>query len=155
MQHTDPNGPADTRLMGLIHGALRRDLGRARTALAHTPAPGQRRAIPGHLGWMMQFLQAHHEPEDNGLYPMVRERLPEAAPLLDSMHADHEAIAGGIDAVAARAADYGRGDDAGEGPRLLAAIDTLEATLLPHLRREEGEAMPLVAAALTDTDLTP
>src|SRR5262249_17442119 len=40
-----------------------------------------------------------------------------------------------------------------EGSRLLAAIDTLEATLLPHLRREEDEAMPLVAAALTDAEL--
>jgi hypothetical protein len=155
MQHTDPNGPADTRLMGLIHGALRRDLGRARTALADTPppAPGQRRAIAEHLGWMMQFLHAHHEAEDNGLYPMVRERLPEAGGLLDSMHADHEAIAGGIDALAARAADYGRGDDGGERQRVLAAIDTLEATLLPHLRREEDEAMPFVAAALTDAEL--
>jgi Hemerythrin HHE cation binding domain/Polyketide cyclase / dehydrase and lipid transport len=155
MQHTDPNGPADTRLMGLIHGALRRDLARGRTALADTPAlaPAQRRAIAGHLAWMMQFLHAHHETEDNGLYPMVRERLPEAADLLDSMHADHEAIAGGIVAVEARAADYGQGDADGERQRLLAAIDSLEATLLPHLRREEDEAMPFVAAALTDAEL--
>src|SRR5262245_25411777 len=155
MQHTDPHGPADTRLMGLIHGALRRDLGRARRALADTPAPapGQRRAIAEHLGWMMRFLHAHHETEDSGLYPMVRARRPGAGALLDSMHADHEAIAGGIDALAARAAGYGRGDEDGERRRLLAAIDTLEATLLPHLRREEDEAMPLVATALTDAEL--
>jgi hypothetical protein len=53
------------------------------------------------------------------------------------MDADHEAIGGGIDALAARAPDYGRGDDDGERQRLLAAIDGLEATLLPHLRLEE------------------
>jgi hypothetical protein len=155
MPHTDPNGPADTRLMGLIHGALRRDLARARAALADTPAPAprQRRAIAEHLAWMTRFLHAHHETEDTGLYPMVRQRLPEAGALLDSMHADHEAIAGGIDALADRAAEYGRGDDGGEGQRLLTAIDTLEATLLPHLRREEDEAMPFVAAALTDAEL--
>src|SRR5262245_41021826 len=109
MQHTDPNGPADTRLMGLIHGALRRDLGRSHPALPAVPppAPPQRRPTAAHLARMMQSLHAHHEPEDGGLYPLVRERLPEAADLLDSMHPDHEAIAGGIVAVEARARDYG------------------------------------------------
>lgn len=155
MRRTDPNGPADTRLMGIIHNALRRDLSRARTALTATPpaARQQRQAIAGHVAWMMRFLHQHHATEDSGLYPMVRERDPGAAAVLDRMHADHDAIAGGIDALAARAADYGRGDDDGERQRFLAAVDHLEATLLPHLRREEDEAMPLVAAAVTDAEL--
>jgi Hemerythrin HHE cation binding domain/Polyketide cyclase / dehydrase and lipid transport len=155
MHRTDPNGQADTRLMGIIHTALRRDLGRTRTALTASPppAPPQREAIAGHVGWMMQFLHQHHTTEDSGLYPMVRERNPGAAAVLDRMHADHEAIAGGIDAVAARAAEYGRGGDDGERRRLLAAIDDLEAPLLPHLRLEEDEAMPIVAATLTDAEL--
>jgi hypothetical protein len=155
MRRTDPNGPADTRLMGMIHNALRRDLSRTRTALTATPPPArqQRQVIAGHGAWMMQFLHQHHATEDSGLYPMVLERDPGAAVVLDRMHADHEAIAGGIDALADRATDYGRGDDEGERQRLLAALDGLEANLLPHLRREEDEAMPLVAAALTDGEL--
>jgi len=155
MHSTDPNGPADTRLMGIIHGALRRDLARTRTALTASPAPRQpqREAIAAHLGWMMRFLHAHHATEDTGLYPLVRERSPGAAAVLDRMHADHEAIAGGIEEVEARAADYGRGDEDGERPRLLAALDDLEATLLPHLRLEEDKAMPIVSATLTDAEL--
>ncbi|HEY7068936.1 MAG TPA: SRPBCC family protein [Acidimicrobiales bacterium] len=134
MHRTDPNGQADTRLMGIIHTALRRDLGRIRTALTASPPPArhQREAIAGHAGWMMQFLHQHHTTEDSG-----------PAAVLDRMHADHEAIAGGIDTVAARAADYGRGDDGGERQRLLAAIDGLEATHLPDLRLEEDEAIPI------------
>ena len=36
---TDPNGPADTRIMGIVHSALRRDLTRTTTALtARSPS---------------------------------------------------------------------------------------------------------------------
>ncbi len=37
MTTTDPNAPADTRLMGIIHEALRRDLRRTRQALTAAP----------------------------------------------------------------------------------------------------------------------
>jgi hemerythrin superfamily protein len=153
MTKTDPNAPADTRLMGIIHEALRRDLRRTREALTATPPPArrQRDALAEHLGWMMQFLHAHHATEDEGLYPMVRQRNPEAAELLDQMHADHTMIGPAIAAVEHCARDYGRNDDQRE--RLLAAIEQLEDVLLPHLRREEDEVMPLVATAITDGEL--
>jgi hypothetical protein len=56
MTKTDPNAPADARLMDIVHEALRRDLGRTRQALNATPPPAmrQRQAIAEHLGWMMQ-----------------------------------------------------------------------------------------------------
>ena len=87
--------PADTRMMTVVHDALRRDLARSRAALTASPPPGdrQRRAIARHLAWMMGFLHAHHESEDAGLYPVVRDRRPDAAALLDRMDADHRAVA--------------------------------------------------------------
>jgi hypothetical protein len=152
---TDPDGPADTRMMGIIHEALRRDLRRARQALGGQPAPErpQRQAIAAHLGWMMQFLHAHHATEDEGLYPMVRERRPEATALLDQMHRDHAAIAPAVAAVERCARDDGQAADNSPGLRLLRAVDELEEVLLPHLRREEDEVMPVVAAAITDAEL--
>lgn len=151
----DPNAPADTRLMGIIHEALRRDLRRTRAALTATPPPSsdRRQAIARHLGWMMRFLHAHHGTEDEGLYPMVRERNPAAAALIDRMNADHEVIAPDIARVEAAAADYGRDDTGGQRDRLLAALDDLEQSLLPHLHREEDEMMPVVSSALTDAEL--
>ena len=105
----DPDRPADTRMMNIVHQALRRDLERATTALEATPPPAdrQRLAIAGHLGWMMAFLRAHHESEDDGLYPVVRERRPDAADVLDQMDDDHREIARSIDAVDAAASAYG------------------------------------------------
>ena len=155
--NTAPDAPADTRLMGIIHEALRRDLRRTRAALTETPAPDrhQREALAGHLGWMMQFLHAHHRTEDEGLYPMVRARDPHAAVLLDQMHDQHTAIAPAIAAVEQRAQDYQLADDRDDDQReqLRAAVDRLEDVLLPHLRREEDEVMPVVAAAITDSEL--
>ncbi len=146
-------GPADTRMMTIVHQALRRDLARADAALAAHPLPAdrQRRAIAEHVGWMMDFLRAHHEAEDLGLYPVVRERRPDAAAVLDRMDADHHEIAAAIDATAAAAARYGRSDDDDSGAaELRAEIGRLTAVLLPHLDREEREAMPIASEALTE-----
>ena len=151
---TTANQAADTSVMRIVHQALRRDLGRTRTALtaANTPADETREAIARHVGWMMNFLHHHHAAEDEGLYPLVRARRPEAAALLDQMHADHERIQPAIADVEAAAVAYLAGDDGGERGRLLVALDDLEASLLPHLLTEEDEMMPAVSATLTDDE---
>ena len=60
------------------------------------PDDRQRVAIAEHLAWLMAFLEAHHRSEDLGLYPVVRERDPGAAALLDDMARDHEVVAAAI-----------------------------------------------------------
>jgi hemerythrin-like domain-containing protein len=150
----DASTPADTHMMTIVHDALRRDLERATTALAATPPPArrQREAIAEHLGWMMDFLRGHHESEDHGLYPVVRARRPDAAAILDEMDHDHRHIAAGIHAVEAAASAWGRSDDPTSREELLATIRQLDESLLPHLRREEDEAMPIVSDALTEAE---
>jgi hypothetical protein len=145
------NAPADTRMMGIVHDALRRDLGRARTALNGMVPPGdaQRVAIADHVLWMMRFLHMHHGAEDLGLWPLVRSLNPDAAALLDRMDADHTGLSVEINRAAATATRY-RADDSPEALQgLAAAIHGLEAELLPHLRREEDEMMPIVERTLT------
>ena len=150
----DSAAPADTRLMNVVHQALRRDLSRAASALDAIPPPAdrQREAIAEHLVWMMDFLRAHHESEDDGLYPIVRERRPDAAAVLDEMDRDHQHIAADIGAVEAAASAYGRTDDPATRTELLASIRHLGEILVPHLKREEDEAMPMVSDALTEAE---
>ena len=115
----DAHAPADTTMMRIVHAALRRDLERARVALTREPPPDdrQRRAIAGHLDWLMAFLEEHHRSEDLGLYPVVRERRPGAAPLLDDMARDHRAVAAAIVDLRAASATYARRDDRRAGGR--------------------------------------
>ncbi len=146
-----PEAPADTRMMAIVHAALRRDLLRARDVLSASPAPQgrQRRALGKHVVWMMEFLHAHHTSEDESLWPLVRERNPAAAELLDSMAADHARIAPAAAAATAKAREYTA--TTADPPRaaLVDALDHLVDVLLPHLDREVEEAMPVVAASIT------
>lgn len=146
-----PDSPADTRMMGIVHAALKRDLVRARDALVATPAPGERQrvALGRHVTWMLDFLHVHHSGEDAGLWPLVLRRDPAAAPLLESMEADHGRIAPAADAAAAAARDYTATPADTARVALAAALDDLLAVLVPHLDREVAEAMPVVAASIT------
>jgi hypothetical protein len=99
---------ADTRMMGIVHGALRRDLLRTHDALTAEPYPQgrQRQALGEHVMWMMEFLHAHHTGEDEGLWPLVRRQNPAAGALLDSLEADHLAISPAAAALAAAGRRY-------------------------------------------------
>ncbi|MCR8897375.1 hemerythrin domain-containing protein [Gordonia sp. GONU] len=148
---SQPSGthePAETRSMGVVHSALRRDLKRTRVVLESPPYPddARRRALADHVEWMMSFLHAHHTAEDTGLWPLIRSRNPAAAELLDQMAADHRRIGPAIDALNEAASAYRT--DPGAREQLLGALDDLTDVLLPHLEREELEMMPVVAATI-------
>ncbi len=145
------DGPADTRMMGIVHEALKRDLRRVRQVLDDAPAPRgrQRVALGQHVIWMLDFLHAHHSGEDAGLWPLVRRRNPAATALLDSLEADHARIAPAADVTAARAREYAASTDDTARVALIEALDGLVEVLVPHLDREVAEAMPVVAASIT------
>src|SRR5215204_4776216 len=153
-EHTEAAAAADTRMMGVVHRALLRDLGRADRALAGPDElpERQRRALAAHVSWMMGFLRAHHTSEDDGLYPAVLARRPDAADLLARMDDDHRALEPAITAVETAADTYG--DDGSNAARaeLLASLRRLHDPLAAHLRREEDEAMPIVSACLSDAE---
>ena len=145
---------ADTTMMGVVHDALRRDLGRLQAALDESPPPGgpRREALADHALWLMDFLHHHHTAEDAALWPLVRQRNPAAGELLDRMDAQHVSIASGIEQVAAAAHRY-RSDSGDEGRRgLSSALAGLCGPLLGHLREEEDEAMPVVSASISDAE---
>jgi hypothetical protein len=135
--------------MGIVHAALQRDLARAADAVSRQPPPGdaQRIAIARHVATMMAFLHDHHHGEDAWLWPTMRRLAPAASDLLDQMDADHLAIAADLEAVSAAAADYAKSAAGREA--LADALRDLRVSLDPHLRREEDEMMPIVAATLT------
>ena len=72
---------------------------------------------------------------------------PAAGELLDAMAADHAADRSRGGRVRAAAARWAADDAERAAP--LDAINALEDVLLPHLEREESEAMPLVSATIT------
>ncbi|GAA1288488.1 hypothetical protein GCM10009658_36240 [Planotetraspora silvatica] len=148
------SGPADTRIMGIVHGALRRDLDRTRTALTSEPHPlgRQRRALGEHVVWMMDFLHHHHSGEDKGLWPLVRDRNPAAGPLLDSLEAEHHRIVPAMETMTATGRRYADTTTDEARVELVAALDELNEVLVPHLDREVEEGMPVVSKSITQAE---
>jgi hemerythrin-like domain-containing protein len=145
------DSPADTRMMGVVHSALRRDLERARIVLSYGEISDARRtALAEHLIWLMDFLHHHHEGEDNGLYPLARAKDAALGEMLDAMNTEHEAITPAMEDVKATATSAVQ--DPTATPQLLAAIEALDAVLIPHLKHEEEEMMPLVQAVVTQRE---
>ena len=143
---TQPDDPADTRMMGIVHSALRRDLVRARLVVAEpTPLTGERRtALADHVRWLMDFLHHHHTNEDDGLYPLVLEKNPAAGELLAVMDADHHRITPRILELDVAARSY-RCRQGRVRRRAAGRPEALETDMCPHLEREEREMMPVVA----------
>jgi hypothetical protein len=145
---------ADTTMMGVVHDAIRRDLHRLHDTLATQPGTlledTRRHALCDHVDWMMDFLHRHHRSEDDGLWPLVLARAPGTAPLLDRMEADHQLIVPAMGTVGSAAHAYR--EDPEQQAGLACSLHALSDVLLPHLRREEDDAMPVVSAALTDRD---
>ena len=146
--------PADVRINGVVHGALRRDLLRTRATLSTQPYPQgrQRRALGEHVLWLMEFLHAHHTGEDEGLWPLVRERNPAAGALLDSLEADHRRIDPAAMTVTAAGRRYAATTTDEPRAELVTALDALTTVLFPHLVREVEEAMPVVSASITQAE---
>ena len=151
---TNNRKPADTTMMGVVHDALRRDLRRVDATLNAESAvgPERRRALSAHVEWMMEFLHRHHHGEDKGLWPLLRGRTAEGDALLDRMEADHAGIAPAIEDVLKAARRFATDPADRARTDLQASLRAFSEVLLPHLRREEDDAMPLVAATLTEAE---
>ena len=101
---------------------------------------------------MMRFLHGHHAAEDDGLYPLVRQRAAGAAEkldVLDRMTCQHEAITPAVAALETAASALAASGLHDATHQATVALDALAAVLLPHLRQEEDEAMPITAGLIT------
>lgn len=143
----------DTRMNGIIHAALRRDLDRTAMVLdgPQEVSDTRLRAIGTHVVWLMDLLHSHHTGEDEQLFPLIRRNNPDAAALLDDMEAEHAAIAGAVTTLeaAGRRAETG-GPGAAEALR--DAVAGLRTVLDPHLVHEERDLSPLVPQSVTEAE---
>jgi hypothetical protein len=128
------NFKLDMTMMYAFHDALRRDL----ESVARMTARSE--------GWNLfeRFLRAHHDAEDDALWPVLREALigqTEDLSLLDEMEAEHAALGPLLEAI----------DDALDGGTSAPEARTdLAARLQEHLTHEEEEALPVIDRTLND-----
>ena len=132
-----------------VHGVFRDTLGAAGELVGGVaPGDSERLAlVANYYDNILFFLEAHHDGEEEIVFPALRERCPDQQALLDRLDEEHkEAIALMATAQGSLAAWAG-GDAAAR--TVVDDLGALRAKLVTHLDREEAEAMPLCAENLS------
>jgi hemerythrin-like domain-containing protein len=97
-------------------------------------------------------LHHHHEAEDQNLWPLLRERVPDRTELFDTMEGQHR----GIDPALRQALTAGKQwTQTGSASSRDAFADALEAAagpILAHLDQEEADILPLAQVNVTDQE---
>jgi hypothetical protein len=134
--------------MYAVHGVFRDTLGAA-PRLVGDIAPGDAARVAqvgNYYDNILYFLEAHHDGEEEIVFPRLRERCPDAKPLLDTLEQEHQkALALLADARSALAAWPGADGDAAAQSAVVDSLGTLRTQLVAHLDREETEGLPLCA----------
>ena len=155
-QAAAPDGPIDLSGMFLTHFGFRRDLIAFSAAAARTPVSDRKtwKALAKRWQHFSSVLHKHHTAEDEGLWPLLLERVRaagdvEAVATLEVMAREHQQI----DPLLARcSASFARLASLGcDSSHLVLPSDLaqLSALLHGHLRHEEREALAEVQQYLT------
>jgi len=104
---------------------------------------------------MFRYIEAfperlHHPKEDDFLFARLRVRRPDAAPLLDRLHAEHLQGRQSFAELEAALGEYQR--DPGTLRSFVERVERYSHFHWRHMRREEDEVLPLAAEVLADED---
>jgi hemerythrin-like domain-containing protein len=143
---------ADSRDMLVIHQMFRRQFKAIPGLVSAVPEgePAKVAVVADHVTWMVAFLHAHHQGEDELVWPRLLERVPgDTDPLIYTMEAQHEGLAKALDALAVEAADWRRTGAAAERDAVAGAAAELLARIAEHLDLEERMVLSLIDKYLT------
>jgi hemerythrin-like domain-containing protein len=146
---------AYSRDMFVVHDMFRRQFKAIPSLVSEVPGgdAAQVRIVADHVVWMVTFLHAHHEGEDQFVWPKLLERIPEKIdPLILTMEDQHAGLAQGLDDLAAKAASWRKTCSVQERDALAGAATELLVRIAEHLGMEEREVLPLIDSYLTEKE---
>jgi hemerythrin-like domain-containing protein len=151
-----PAGPlVDVRDMIVVHTALLREFRLAPAAVARvgTGAAKHAAVVDRHLGFLCDLLHHHHEGEDALLWPLLRDRVNDAAvEFVNAVESQHLEIDAALRAVMAARNLWVPGTGKVHQDSLVGELKHLYALLKAHLDLEESAVLPLAASVLTDAE---
>ena len=146
--------PIEVRDMAIVHRMFRQAYDEAARLVRAAPVPSPARVtfLADHIDLVLAGLHQHHQDEDELLYPLLIERVPEQAPLTEHVEHEHEVITTALGAASAACAAWRQRPSAQTGEALAAALDHLNEVVQPHLDDEEQKVVPLAAVTLTQRE---
>lgn len=148
-------GLIDTREMNVIHSFFRRELRLAGGLIRRVTAGDIRRAriVGAHLEFVERNLHQHHTAEDDLLWPLLLERVPEdLAQIVHLMEAQHQQVDSLLSRIGPLRQTWQRAADEATRDELGTLYDELYVGLGEHLDAEEMRMMPLVARSVTQPE---
>ena len=139
----------DTSDMAAVHKVFRFAVASAPDLVGSAAGDDARRAlIANYYDNVVAFLGAHHLGEDELVYPLLIERVPDQRAVLDLGERQHEDVLPLKDVVRASVESWRVQGDS-QAPQVLRSMEALDTLLTPHLDYEEAEVVPLAAEYLT------
>ena len=137
----------------VIHGAVRRDLGRLADALQESEPPGRPRAAELERAFtnLREQLTHHHHGEDEHIWPMLAAAGADAD-LLAAMESEHEAMAAALRDTADALAAYSSSGSAADAVAARASVVRTTEVVERHLRHEETELEPVLTPHLESAE---
>jgi hemerythrin-like domain-containing protein len=139
----------DVSDMLIPHNMLRSVLGSAEAIVEGVQREDRdhRAAVTSYFDNVLRFLDAHHGGEDACIWPLLGERCPTAAELLDRMGDEHEAIHASRERAGAALVQWSASGDAAS--ELVSTLNDLRSRVEQHFREEETEILPLASANMS------
>lgn len=138
---------ADTSDMAQVHRVFRDAISAAPTLVAGTTAqdPDRRELVASYYRNVLALLHAHHDGEDELVWPILMQRAPDQAADVQRIAGQHREVDSALRSAAAAIHTWQESGDDGSTRAAAVAISALGAALLPHLDEEEAVILPLAA----------
>ena len=142
----------DTSDMITVHRFLRREFRLLPGVIARVGDGDVLRAttVADHVELLTGVLHHHHTAEDDCLWPLLLERVPdELAPLVQLMEAQHHRVDELLQEIATVVPSWRTSAATADRDRLVALFTELSAGLDEHMEAEEDHILPLAARTVT------
>lgn len=142
---------ADATAMTRFHRIFREALDAVPRFVGDAPVDDKDRAefVGSYYDNVLKLLHAHHEAEDLTIYPMMVERLPEHAEVINRVNAEHEVVLGALETAEQAVAAWRADPSSASRDGAVVALDALRVILLEHLDHEEAEVVPLIGLCIS------
>ena len=145
----------DASGMAMIHRLFRSSFGEA-PDLVRGVREGDHRhaeAIADHIAMLSVGLHAHHEGEDQRLWPALNERAPGCALHVSRMKDQHLEILAQVDKLDSFLPAWRSTASSVQAAPVLSALDGVNAALSVHLPDEEANIVPVMEYTITKEEI--
>jgi iron-sulfur cluster repair protein YtfE (RIC family) len=156
MTSTTATTLTDVHDMVVVHRAFRREFGLVPQLVRAVPAGDTARAavLARHARLILEGLHLHHTSEDDILWPLLLERCPPDAELVERMEAQHSAVDGYIQQLTPALVRWEAEARPAVAEEVASTFESLRAALVEHLDEEEREILPLAARHVSQEEWT-